>query len=189
MVSSGSGDSRGSGMGVVDGVSWRFLKCGVFGLLENEGGGERWLCVEAEAEAEAEASTNGKQEEEAAQEEAKPEGDATDEQANGTSAEQKLPSRPREPKEQKDLPNYKSRAAEASTWRSASSEQRGPRDAPRGPRGGRGGPRGGARHEGRPSRSNGPPSQQSESAEPQTPTKDDDGWTTVPKKRGTGRLA
>lgn len=50
MVSSGSGDSRGSGMGVVDGVSWRLLKCGVFGLLEDEGGGERWLYVEDEAE-------------------------------------------------------------------------------------------------------------------------------------------
>ncbi|KAG5934359.1 hypothetical protein E4U53_000711 [Claviceps sorghi] len=85
----------------------------------------------------------------------------------------------------------KSKATESSNWRSASNDQRGPRGAYNGPRGGRGGAhhhRGG-RYEGRGPRANG--IQNREQASPAqgpvageaTPV-DEDGWTTVPNKKG-----
>ncbi|KAF5716399.1 translation initiation factor eIF-4B [Fusarium mundagurra] len=154
---------------------------------------ERKLAKEAAAKAEAEAAekaeaAEAKQAAEAAEaketaEAAAPE--ATEpkaEAAEGANGEQKVPIRNREPRE--GAP--KSRATEASSWRSASSnEQRGPRGGA-GPRGGRGG-RGGIREaRAGPLRSNGSAAQQpaSTDAEPATPTADDDGWTTVPNKKG-----
>ncbi|KAF4506328.1 hypothetical protein G6O67_006425 [Ophiocordyceps sinensis] len=119
---------------------------------------------------------------------------------NGEAAEQKVPIRsqeprePREPRELKDqTANPKSRAAEAGSWRSASTEQRANRGAHSGLRGGRGGgaPRG-ARVEGRGGRANGSPTQQSQQSQapagessaesPKSP--EEDGWTTVPNKKG-----
>lgn len=109
-------------------------------------------------------------------------------QQNGASAEQKVPVRPREPRE--GAANPKPRGFDGGNWRS-SGDQRGPRGAPSGPRGGRGGgaPRG-ARNEGRGGRANGPSGQQqapTSPSEPETPTQDEDGWTTVPKKGRQGR--
>ncbi|RBQ70689.1 hypothetical protein FVER14953_09125 [Fusarium verticillioides] len=152
---------------------------------------ERKLAKEAAAKAEAEAAekaeaaeakqaaeaAEAKQIAEAAPEATEPKAEASD----GANGEQKVPIRNREPRE--GAP--KSRATEASSWRSASNEQRGPRGGA-GPRGGRGG-RGGIREaRAGPLRSNGSAAQQpaSTDAEPATPTADDDGWTTVPNKKG-----
>ncbi|PHH73560.1 hypothetical protein CDD82_5387 [Ophiocordyceps australis] len=114
---------------------------------------------------------------------------------------------PREPKDQ--VSNYKSRAAEAGNWRSASNEQRlgrGPSGGGRGGRGGGGGGRG-SRFDNRGPRSNGSPahhhhhhhqqqagqqhSQQAagqtgggEAASKQANAPDEEGWTTVPNKKG-----
>ncbi|KAL3963539.1 hypothetical protein ACCO45_000543 [Purpureocillium lilacinum] len=101
---------------------------------------------------------------------------------NGASGEAKVPIRTREPREPKEVvSNVKSRAQEAGNWRSASNEQR--RGPPSGPRGGRGGgaPRGG-RGDARSPRANGSAAA-SPDAEAAPPT-DEDGWTTVPNKKG-----
>ncbi|CEI66486.1 unnamed protein product [Fusarium venenatum] len=148
--------------------------------------------AEAEAEAEAEAKAEAKAEADAAAAkeaeaatETKEAPQTTEEsaepKAENANDEQKVSVRTREPREAP-----KSRANEASSWRSAGNDQRGPRGGA-GPRGGRGG-RGGMR-EARtgPLRSNGAAPQQasgSPDAEPATPTADDDGWTTVPNKKG-----
>ncbi|KAF4458177.1 hypothetical protein F53441_28 [Fusarium austroafricanum] len=156
---------------------------------------ERRLAKEAAAKAEAEAA-EAKEAKEAAQtaeaqetpettqEATEPKAEAA-EAAEAANGEQKVPIRNREPRE--GAP--KSRANEASSWRSASNDQRGPRGGA-GPRGGRGG-RGGGMRDARagPLRSNGSAAQQqqqpaSTDAEPATPTADDDGWTTVPNKKG-----
>ncbi|RGP63027.1 hypothetical protein FSPOR_8827 [Fusarium sporotrichioides] len=138
--------------------------------------------AEAEAEAEAEAAA-AKEAEAAAETKEAPETteESAEPKAENANGEQKVPVRTREPREAP-----KSRANEASSWRSTGSDQRGPRGGA-GPRGGRGG-RGGIR-EARtgPLRSNGAAPQQasaSPDAEPATPTADDDGWTTVPNKKG-----
>lgn len=172
---------------------------------------ERRLAKEAAAKeaaekAEAEASKEAVEEEpkaeetpvEAAAETVDAPEKAAKEGENGSAAEQKIPTRPREPREPREnVQNPKSaRAAESGNWRSASSEQKGPRGAPTGPRrGGAGGPRGGRFAEGgRPPRANGgqaAASQATGAGEPSTPTQDEDGWTTVaaPNKsrRGQGR--
>ncbi|KAK2681605.1 hypothetical protein RAB80_003398 [Fusarium oxysporum f. sp. vasinfectum] len=137
---------------------------------------ERKLAKEAAAKQAAEAA-EAKETPEASQETTEPKAEVVE----GANGEQKLPIRNREPRE--GAP--KSRATEASSWRSASNDQRGPRGGA-GPRGGRGG-RGGIREaRAGPLRSNGSAAQQSAStdAEPATPTADDDGWTTVPNKKG-----
>ncbi|KAJ6441572.1 RNA recognition motif containing protein [Purpureocillium lavendulum] len=97
---------------------------------------------------------------------------------NGASGEAKVPIRTREAKE--PVPAAKPRPAEAGNWRSASNEQR--RGSAGGPRGGRGGgaPRGG-RGEPRSPRTNGSPASPDAEAAPAT---DEDGWTTVPNKKG-----
>ncbi|WYZ39951.1 hypothetical protein EsH8_IV_000292 [Colletotrichum jinshuiense] len=147
---------------------------------------EEKAAKEAEQEA-AKANGENKETEEAAKEEAAPEAEAA--QENGASDEQKVPIRsreprePKEPKEPREAP--KSRATESSSWRSAASEQRGPRGPPTGPRrGGPGGPRGGRAEGARPPRANGPPADKpastSAAAEGDAPV--DDGWTTVPNK-------
>lgn len=118
----------------------------------------------------------------------------TESTENGTVADQKLPSRPKE-----GAPNPKSRAVESGNWRTASGEQRqgrggyvnasrgrgdarGRGGAPRGPRGS---------YDGRGPRVNGNPTaaaQQPTQGVPATseaeaaPTQDPDGWTTVPSK-------
>ncbi len=107
---------------------------------------------------------------------------------NGASADNKAPNRPREPREPKDsVPNYKSRAAEAGNWRSASNENRGSRGGARGGRGG--GPGRGGRNENRGPRANGNSSQaqQAPAGDSEAATVDEDGWTTVPKKGRQGR--
>ncbi|RFN52516.1 hypothetical protein FIE12Z_3277 [Fusarium flagelliforme] len=142
--------------------------------------------AEAEAEAEAKAEAEAAQaKEDAAAAETKEAAETTQESAEPKAEkaddQQKVPIRNREPREAP-----KSKANEASSWRSAGNDQRGPRGGA-GPRGGRGG-RGGMR-EARtgPLRSNGAAPQQtaaSPDAEPATPTAEDDGWTTVPNKKG-----
>lgn len=142
--------------------------------------------AKAEAEAEAKAEADAAQaKEDAAAAETKEAAETTEEsaepKAETANDEQKVPVRNREPR---DAP--KSRANEASSWRSSGND-RGPRGGA-GPRGGRGG-RGGGMREARagPLRSNGAAPQQasaSPDAEPATPTADDDGWTTVPNKKG-----
>ncbi|KAG5972176.1 hypothetical protein E4U55_000883 [Claviceps digitariae] len=84
----------------------------------------------------------------------------------------------------------KSKATESSNWRSASNDHRGPRGAYNGPRGGRGGVhhRGG-RNEGRGPRANGTPNREQASpprvaGEGEATSVDEDGWTTVPNKKG-----
>ncbi|KAI0118933.1 hypothetical protein GGR51DRAFT_138927 [Nemania sp. FL0031] len=113
---------------------------------------------------------------------------------NGATADQKLPSRPKE-----GVQNHKSRATESGNWRTASGEQRQSRggyvNASRGRGDGRG--RGGAprgprnSYDGRGPRVNGNPpaaaAQQPAQAAPAAeaeaaPTQDPDGWTTVPSK-------
>ncbi|XP_044717497.1 RNA recognition motif domain-containing protein [Hirsutella rhossiliensis] len=133
----------------------------------------------AKAEADAQEQSAKELEEKAAAEKAAAEAKADSAQAekqNGESAEQKVPIRSQEPREPKDqVANPKSRAAEAGSWS--------------GPRGGRGGgaPRG-ARVEGRGGRTNGSPTQPAAPAgespveSPNSP--DEDGWTTVPNKKG-----
>ncbi|KYK61851.1 RNA recognition motif containing protein [Drechmeria coniospora] len=122
------------------------------------------------------------------------EGSEPAEKQNGTPAEQKVPIRSREPKE--NAPSFKSRATEGGSWRSAPNEQRANRGGgPGGARGGRGGGRGdradgagrGSRNEGRGARANGSPGQQQAPAPAATdaePSTDADGWTTVPNKKG-----
>lgn len=158
---------------------------------------ERRLAKEAAAKAEAEGKDErtettteaGEPKEEAPKGETE---EAAEKQQNGEAgAEQKVPIRSREPREPRDATaNPKSRAFETGNWRSASNDQRGPRGGP-GSRGGRGGgPPRGPRQDGRQQRPNGPPSQQQAAptdSEPQTPTQDEDGWTTVPKKGRQGR--
>ena len=111
------------------------------------------------------------------------------EKQNGASEEHKVPVRTREPREPKEQAP-KSRSAEATSWRSASSEQRPNRGNASGPRGGRGGgaPRG-ARGEARGGRANGSPAQQAPAQaaadDGEAPAKtEEDGWTTVPNKKG-----
>ncbi|KAL2104591.1 hypothetical protein VUR80DRAFT_10182 [Thermomyces stellatus] len=100
---------------------------------------------------------------------------------NGQPKEQRLPTRTREPRDPKDRPEVRSRAAESANWRQASGENRAPRGAPRGPRGGgRGG-----RHDGPRPQRNGSQQQQPPTpvaAEPPAPIQDEEGWTTVPRK-------
>lgn len=148
---------------------------------------EKRQAKQAAKEAEAEAETEG-----AAQEGAEAEAPAATEAKEGETeqdgAENKLPVRSREPREPKEgVPNYKSRAAEGGSWRSASGEQRGGRG---GGRGGRGGapPRGG-RNDTRAPRANGASAQPSAapSEAGDAATVDEDGWTTVPKKGRQGR--
>ncbi|KAI0539835.1 hypothetical protein GGR58DRAFT_202617 [Xylaria digitata] len=122
----------------------------------------------------------------------------TESAQNGTTGDQKLPSRPRE-----GAQNPKSRAVESGNWRTASGEQRQGRggyvNAPRGRGDARGrggaprGPRGS--YDGRGPRVNGnPPAAAAVTAQQPTqpastnteaeaaPTQDPDGWTTVPSK-------
>ncbi|KAI0481650.1 hypothetical protein F4859DRAFT_428217 [Xylaria cf. heliscus] len=151
----------------------------------------------AEAEAAKVETTEGKAEEKA-EEKTEPPVDSkevpTESAQNGTSEDQKLPSRPKEGSQ-----NPRSRAAESGNWRSASGEQRqrgGYVNAPRG-RGearGRGAPRGPrGSYDSRAPRVNGnPPAPaagqqptQAASATPDAeaaPAQDPDGWTTVPSK-------
>ncbi|RSM04816.1 hypothetical protein CDV31_009843 [Fusarium ambrosium] len=155
---------------------------------------ERRIAKEAAAKAEAEAAEAAEKAEAEAAEaaakaaaEPKEEPAAEAEAAEPANGEQKVPIRTREPREPREgaAPHPKSRAAESSSWRSASGEQRGFRGGP-GPRGGRGGGRGA--RDSRPPRANGAAGQQSSGdAEAATPTADDDGWTTVPKKGRQGR--
>lgn len=155
---------------------------------------ERRLAKQAAAKAEAEAREQSAKEAEKVAAESKADG-APAEKQNGEPNETKAPTRSQEPREPKDqLANYKSRAAEAGNWRSASTEHRASRGSPGGPRGGRGGGAArGARGEGRGGRANGSPSQQQQQGpagepaveSPQIP--DADGWTTVPKKGRQGR--
>ncbi|OAA74194.1 translation initiation factor eIF4B [Cordyceps fumosorosea ARSEF 2679] len=134
---------------------------------------------EAEAEAEAKAA--------AAEEEAPAATETKEAEEKEDDAEKQLPVRtrePREPRENKEgAPNLKSRAAEAGNWRSASGEQRGPRG---GGRGGRGGASRGGRNDTRGPRANGGSAQQSSapSEAGDATTVDEDGWTTVPNKKG-----
>lgn len=134
---------------------------------------EKRLAKEAAAKAEAEAAEAAAAKE--SQEAAEPKDEEAADDANG---EQKVPIRSREPREAP-----KSRATEASSWRSA-----GPRGGARGGRGGRGdGPSRGPRND-RPVRANGSPAQQSAEADGEAaPATEDDGWTTVPKKGRQGR--
>lgn len=162
---------------------------------------ERRLAKQAAKEAEAEAKENGSGDAEAA---AKPEeaaeaketketteeGDAQNDASSDAKAA--APARPREPREPKgepkdSVPNYKSRAAEAGNWRSASNETRGPRGGARGGRGG--GPGRGGRNENRGPRANGngSPAQPAAAGDSEAVTVDEDGWTTVPKKGRQGR--
>ncbi|PNY27008.1 RNA-binding protein sce3, partial [Tolypocladium capitatum] len=148
--------------------------------------------AEADADAEAEAAeAKAAQEEAAKEDEEKPAAEPKEEDEpaqgqNGASGEQKVPIRTREPREPKEqVSNPKSRAAEAGNWRWASGEQRTNRGPPGGPRGGRGGgaPRG-PRGEGRGGRANGSPAQ-TPTTDGEAPTKqEEDGWTTVPNKKG-----
>ncbi|TQV94654.1 translation initiation factor eIF4B [Cordyceps javanica] len=158
---------------------------------------ERRQAKQAAKEAEAEAEAKAEAEAEAAKQEVPPaaaaaapsataavaaEAKDAEEKQNGT--EKQLPVRTREPREAKEgVPNYKSRAAEAGNWRSASGEQRGPRG---GGRGGRGGAPRGGRNDTRGPRTNGSSAQQSTapSEAGDATAVDEDGWTTVPNKKG-----
>ena len=160
---------------------------------------ERRLAKEAAAKAEAEGakaeapSEAGETKQEEAKGETEAEAAAETQQNGEATSEQKIPIRTREPRDAAANPNPKPRPFDAGNWRSASGD---------GPRGGRGGARGGGRggrgggaprHDVRSPRTNGPPGQQPGSpaspaaAEPETPTQDEDGWTTVPKKGRQGR--
>ncbi|KAG6034018.1 hypothetical protein E4U40_004452 [Claviceps sp. LM458 group G5] len=104
--------------------------------------------------------------------------------------------------ETRELPKEapKSKATESINWRSASndqrgpprgghSDQRGPRGAYNGPRGGRGGAPRGGRFEGRGARANGTPLREHISppqgtGQSEAKSVDEDGWTTVPNKKG-----
>lgn len=149
---------------------------------------ERRLAKEAAAKAEEEAKTaEGETPAAEKTEEPKAEGtEATEKQQNGA-ADQKVPIRNREPREPRgDAP--KPRGLEGGNWRS---EGR-PRGGQAGGRGGRGGAPRGPRNDrdqrdNRNSRNGPAPSQQQAPAtptEPETPTQDEDGWTTVPNKKG-----
>lgn len=115
---------------------------------------------------------------------------------DSTSKDQRSAPRSREPKEPKEgRPDFKSRATESGNWRQPSGEHRGGRGAPSGARRGGGGARGGRSESGRGPRANGSSGQPPATpvtAEPATPTQDEDGWTTVtvPKggRRGQGRV-
>lgn len=154
---------------------------------------ERRLAKEAAAKVGAETKENGAAVEDSEDVQPTEQKGESKEKQNGA-ADQKVPVRNREPQEPKDsVSNPKSRAAEAGNWRSPSGEQRGPRGPPSGQRGGRGGgPPRGPRGEGRPPRQNGPANQQNQApaaAEADTakgdgPAPDEDGWTTVPNKKG-----
>ncbi|OAQ62399.1 RNA recognition motif containing protein [Pochonia chlamydosporia 170] len=149
---------------------------------------ERKLAKQAAAEKEEAAAAAAAQAEEAAKEEAaKPAENEAEEKQNGASTEQKGAPRSREPREPKEQP--KSRATESGNWRSASNEQRAPRGGPGNSRGGRGGAARGPRNEGRGGhRANGAPAQQASAAQGagdgEATTVDEDGWTTVPNKKG-----
>lgn len=111
-------------------------------------------------------------------------GEKQDEEA-ASSSEQKEGPRTREHKEGNDS---KSKAAEVSNWRSAPNDQRGPRGPAGHGRGGRGGAqRGGARNDGRGPRANGNTAQHSPGqggSEGEGAAVDEEGWTTVPNKKG-----
>ncbi|KOS16770.1 putative RNA-binding protein [Escovopsis weberi] len=147
--------------------------------------------AKAEAEAEAAAAAKPAPVEAVAAAEVKAEAEKT-EIAKQNGAEQKLPFRNREPKESRDPAQQapKSRATESGNWRSASNEQRNNRGPPGGPRGGRNGGghsgRGGPRNDNRTPRSNGASGQEPAAAavESEAGTVDEDGWTTVPNKKG-----
>lgn len=138
------------------------------------------------AERAAKAEEEAKRREEAAISERK-NGEAESTTQDG--AEQKTGTKSPETREPvKEAP--KSKATESSNWRSASNDQRGPRGAYNGPRGGRGGAyhRGG-RNEGRGPRANGTPNREHASpaqgaGEGEATPVDEDGWTTVPNKKG-----
>ncbi|RDA83459.1 hypothetical protein CP532_6080 [Ophiocordyceps camponoti-leonardi (nom. inval.)] len=109
---------------------------------------------------------------------------------NGTTAEQKVPQRNREP-----VANVRSKAAEAGSWRSAPNEQRLNRGPPGGgPRGGRGGaaPRGGPRGgggEGRGGgRANGSSSSSPTTAAGQAAASSSSTTTTTPTTKTAGLL-
>lgn len=165
---------------------------------------ERRLAKEAAAKAEAEGAKAEAPSSEAGEtkpEEAKGETEAAageTQQNGGATSEQNIPIRTREPRDAAANPNAKPRPFDAGNWRSASGDgQRG---------GGRGGARGGGRgargggaprQDVRSPRANGPPSSSQQpaspaspaTAEPETPTQDEDGWVTVPtgKKGRQGR--
>ncbi|GAB0134012.1 hypothetical protein EsDP_00002399 [Epichloe bromicola] len=144
---------------------------------------ERRLAKQAAAE---------KEKAEQAEEEAKQEEATTTKTKNGEAdaaqegAEEKDGARSQEAREPKEAP--KSKATEASNWRSASNDQRVPRGAHGNARGGRSGAPRGARNEGRGPRANGAPSREQTSAqgagEGEATSADNDGWTTVPNKKG-----
>lgn len=136
--------------------------------------------------AEAEAAAAAAKADEAKEQEAKPTSSEADEKQNGTPTEQKGAPRSREPREPKEA--VKSRATESGNWRSASNEQRASRGVAGGGRG-RGGAARGYRNEGRGGpRANGARDQQASAAqgagEGEAISVDDDGWTTVPNKKG-----
>lgn len=152
---------------------------------------EKRLAKEAAAKAEAEVAAK-EAEAAAAKEKEEPvaESKPVEETTEPASEEQKLPIRSREPREPRGdaPPAAKSRANESSSWRSAGSEQRGSRGGAGG-RGGRGGGRGPREpREPRAPRANGSAavaagSQSPSTEEPPTPV-EEDGWTTVPNKKG-----
>ena len=145
---------------------------------------EKRLAKQAAAEKAAEATAQeeeaGKEEEAKTAEEGKEQTDKT-EAENGASDEQKSAPRTREPKEAP-----KSRSTEAGNWRSASGEQRAPRGASSA-RGARGAPRG-PRNDGRGPRANGASAGEQtaarESDDGEATPVIEDGWTTVPNKKG-----
>ncbi|KAK2589937.1 Eukaryotic translation initiation factor 4B [Conoideocrella luteorostrata] len=151
---------------------------------------ERRIAKQAAAEKEeADAREEAAKQEAAAQEEETKAADTTQaegsEKQEAAATEQKDAPRSREPREPKESKEgFKSKATESSNWRSASGEQRGSR----GPRGGRGGTsRGGPRNDGRGPRANGASSQRSpaqEADDGEGISVDEDGWTTVPNKKG-----
>lgn len=155
--------------------------------LAKQAAAEKEEAAAAAAEAEAAAAADSAaQAEEAKTEETKPvegEGEGAgeaeaEEKQNGTTTEKKGAARGQESREPK------SRATESGNWRSASNA----RGAAAGARGGRGGASRGPRGEGRGgSRANGAPSQQGTSqgaSEGESVSVDEDGWTTVPNKKG-----
>ncbi|EFY84203.1 RNA recognition motif containing protein [Metarhizium acridum CQMa 102] len=153
---------------------------------------ERRLAKQAAAEKEeaeaaaAAAAAAAAQADEAKEPETKSAENEADEKQNGASTEQKGAPRSRESREPKEA--FKSRATESGNWRSASNDQRVPRGPPGGGRG-RGGAARGHRNEGRGGpRANGARDQQASAAqgagEGETTPVDEDGWTTVPNKKG-----
>ncbi|KAG6004473.1 hypothetical protein E4U21_001045 [Claviceps maximensis] len=142
--------------------------------------------VQAEKAAQAEKAVEAKRQEEAAISNLK-NGEAVSTAQEGT--EQNTVAKTPEAREPvKEAP--KSKATESFNWRSASSDHRGARGAYNGPRGGRGGAHHrGARNEGRGHRANGTPNREQTfpaqgSGEGEATTVDEDGWTTVPNKKG-----